>query len=92
MTNYYKRVLLKCKYCKDQFLSSYFLVPKPDGGSNRFIFNLKKLNKFINPPHFKLEDIRSVLSLISPGDFMGCLDLKDAYFVVPIYKEHIYIK
>jgi len=49
---------------------------------------LKKLNKFINPPHFKLKDIRSVLNLLSQGDFMSSLDLKDAYFLVPIYKGH----
>ncbi|XP_015185988.1 PREDICTED: uncharacterized protein LOC107071471 [Polistes dominula] len=52
-------------------------VPKPDG-SNRFIFNLKELNKFIDPPHFKLEDIRSILGLVSLGDFLGTMD-QDAY-------------
>lgn len=82
-----KGAIEECEYCEGQFLSSFFLVPKPDG-SNRFIFNLKELNKFIKPPHFKMEDIRSVIKLVSPKDFMGSLDLKDAYFIVPIYKKH----
>ncbi|XP_056635917.1 uncharacterized protein LOC130444663 [Diorhabda sublineata] len=41
--------------CNGQFLSSYFLRKKPDG-NDRFILNLKKLNTFITPPHFKLKD------------------------------------
>lgn len=72
-----KDAIEHCEYCECQFLSSYFLVPKPDG-SNRFIFNLKKLNKFIKFPHFKLENIRSTLNLISPGYFMDSLDFKNA--------------
>lgn len=38
-----KGAIEPCKPCKNQFLSSYFLVPKPDN-SARFILNLKKLN------------------------------------------------
>lgn len=44
-----KQAVEECNESKGQFISSYFLVPKPDG-SNRFIINLKNLNKFINPP------------------------------------------
>lgn len=82
-----KGAIEECIPCENQFVSRFFLVPKPDG-SFRFIFNLKKLNEYINPPHFKLEDIKVALNLISRGDFMGSLDLKDAYFVVPIFEEH----
>jgi hypothetical protein len=82
-----KGAIEECSECKGQFISSFFLVPKPDG-SNRFILNLRKLNEFIDPPHFKLEDIRSALSLVSRGDFLGSIDLKDAYFLIPIHKGH----
>lgn len=68
-----KRAIEICEHCKGEFISQYFLVPKPDGTS-RCIFNLKELNKFIEPPHFKLEDIRSVISLILVGDYMGSVD------------------
>lgn len=46
------------------------------------------MNKFIDPPHFELEDIRFTLNLLSPGDYMSSLDLKNAYYLVPIYKKH----
>ena len=29
-----------------------------------------------------------VLNCISPGDFMASIDLKDAYFSVPIFQPH----
>lgn len=75
-----------CKPKKGQFLSSYFLVKKPDG-SYRFILNLKKLNKFIKTNHFKLEDLRTAIKLIFPDDFMASIDLEDAYYTVPIYED-----
>lgn len=76
-----------CEDCEGQFISSYFLVPKPDG-SNRFILNLNELNKFIKAPHFKLEDIRSALGLLSLEDFLESIDLKDAYYLMSIFIEH----
>ncbi|XP_020297308.1 uncharacterized protein LOC109861882, partial [Pseudomyrmex gracilis] len=82
-----KGAIEECKECERQSVSSYFLVPKPDG-SHLFILNLRSLNRFINPPHFKLEDIRSALNLVSRGDFLGTLDLRDAYFLVPIHADY----
>ncbi|XP_039303447.1 uncharacterized protein LOC120357343 [Solenopsis invicta] len=35
-----------------------------------------------------MEDIRSVKSLMTQKAFMGSLDLKDAYHVVPVHKDH----
>lgn len=77
----------ECEECDGQFVSSYFLIPKPDG-SSRFIINLKKLNKFIDPCHFKMEDIRAVKSLLTQGAYMCSLDLKDAYFLVPVHEKY----
>lgn len=64
-----KGAIEECAQCKDQFISSYFLVPKPDQ-SFRFIFNLKELNKYIKSTHFKLEDMKTALGLMSREVFM----------------------
>ncbi|XP_074107699.1 uncharacterized protein LOC141532965 [Cotesia typhae] len=78
-----KKAIEKCVACEGQFVSSYFLVAKPDK-SNRFIINLGRLNEFIETTHFKMEDLRAVKNLISQGSYMATLDLKDAYFLVPV--------
>lgn len=57
-----KGAIARCKPCKGQFLSSFSLVDKSNG-EKRFILNLKKLNLFINAPHFKLEDQKTVMRL-----------------------------
>lgn len=53
----------------------------------RFILNLKDLNNYLSPPHFQLEDWRTVVQLMTPGIWMATLDLKDAYLLVPISQE-----
>ena len=68
-------------------MSRNFLVPKSNGTS-RLILNLKKLYDFIETNHFKLEDFRLACKLVSPNWFMGKLDLKDAYYSVPIKKNY----
>lgn len=76
----------------DQFLSSFFLIEKSSGGM-RFIFNLKDLNTYIEPPHFKLEDWRTVVQLMLPNTYMATLDIEDAYLLVPIHPAHrIYLR
>lgn len=71
----------------DQFVSNIFVVPKPDG-SHRLILNLKLFNQFVKVSHFKIEDHRTVARLITPNSFMATIDLKDAYYLVPIKKSH----
>lgn len=75
-----------CCPVEGQFISSYFLIKKPNG-EDRFILNLKKLNTFIQAPHFKLEDYRTVLKLLNKSYFLSKIDLKDAYYLVPIRKK-----
>lgn len=71
---------------KDQFLSSYFLIPKPQG-SSRFILNLKNLNEFMAYVHFKMEDIRTAQRLVSHDTFLANIDLQDAYLLIPIHTQ-----
>lgn len=35
-----------------------------------------------------MEDIRTAIKLISEGSFMSNLDLRNAYFTIPIHPEH----
>ena len=64
-----------------------FLRPKPDS-SFRKILNLKKLNECIEAPHFKMESIKNVLFMIEPGAWMAPVDLKDAFFTIPIHSDY----
>lgn len=73
----------ECKVTKDQFISRIFLTLKPNG-DKRFILNLKPLNKFIRNEHFKMEDYRTACKLIPRDGYLATIDLKDAYFLIPI--------
>ena len=81
-----KGVIEKCYSVKNEYISKIFLVDKPDG-SSRLILNLKKLNNFVETYHFKLEDVRTAQKLMLPRCYMATLDLKDAYYLIPIAKE-----
>lgn len=63
-----------------------FLIPKPNV-STRIILNLKSLNEYIETQHFKLEDNRTARDLIHRDCYMSTLDLKDAYYLVPIIES-----
>ena len=69
-----------------QFVGHLFLRPKKDG-SQRPVFNLKPLNKFVQYEHFKMEGMPMVLDLVQGGSWMTKVDLKDAYFSVRIAKK-----
>jgi hypothetical protein len=66
-----------------QFVGHIFLRPKKDGGM-RPVFNMKALNHHIEYKHFKMENLSMLKNILQKHDFMVKLDLKDAYFCVPI--------
>ena len=70
-----------------RFVSSVFLVNKTDC-SRHPVINLKNLNSFVDVQHFKIEGIHMLRDLLRKGDFMVKLDLKDAYFTVPVWIGH----
>ena len=69
-----------------EFVSQLFAVPKKDGAI-RPIINLKALNHFVEVTHFKMEGIHMLKDLLRQGDFMTKVDLKDAYFMIPIAED-----
>ena len=70
----------------DQLLSRIFLVPKANG-ENRFVPNLSKLNTQIAKVHFKIETLDKVKEILMPNDFMTLIDLRNAFFTIPIHKS-----
>jgi hypothetical protein len=72
--------------CAGQFISNIFVRPKPNG-SLRVILNLKKLNEFVVYEHFKNEHLEFILPLIRENSYFASIDLKDAYFLIPVDDE-----
>ena len=66
--------------------SSFFLVKKRSGGW-RPVIDLSRLNKFVLCPHFKMETLDTVRMSLKKGDWVTSLDLKDAYFHIPIHRN-----
>ena len=83
----HKHVIIPSKHEKDEFVSTIFLTPKKDG-SFRLILNLKKFNHFVRYQHFKMESLKQVIQMMKPGCFMASLDIRDAYYTVPIHSTH----
>lgn len=65
------------------FYSRLFLVPKRDGGW-RPVIDLSNLNKFLETEAFKMETTASIIAALRPGEWTTSIDLKDAYFHIPI--------
>ena len=69
------------------FYSTYFLVPKRDGGF-RPILDLRGLNKFLKVLPFHMLTTAEVRRVILQGEWFTLVDLQDAYFHVPIVPHH----
>ena len=69
------------------YYSMYFLVPKKTGDL-RPILNLKPINHTIHKTSFKMETLQSIILSLQPNDWVVSIDLKDAYFHIPIHPEH----
>ena len=72
---------------QEGYFSMYFLVPKKTGDL-RPILNLKPINHTIQKSTFKMETLQSVIIAIQPGEWLASIDLKDAYFHIPIHPSH----
>ena len=68
------------------FYSRLFLVENASGGW-RPVIDLSHLNEIVQLTRFKMETVASVLLSVREGDFLASLDLKDAYFQIPIHRS-----
>ena len=82
-----KQVVQEVPASTKGFYSNIFMVPKKDGGQ-RPVINLKHLNRFVKSEHFKMEGLHTVKALIQKNDWLAKVDLKDAFFMVPIAQQH----
>ena len=87
-----KGIIERIDHVEGDFLSTIFVRPKKDG-SYRMILNLKKINEFASYYHFKMDTIQTALKLMRAGCFMASVDLKYAYYSVPVaVKDRKYLK
>jgi len=82
-----KGVIQESSKEQGEYISNIFIRPKKNG-SHRLILNLKILNQDIDYHHFKMDTIHTCIDLMTKGCFMASLDLRDAYYSVPIHEAH----
>ena len=82
-----KGIIVESADESDEFISNVFLREKKDG-SYRMILNLKNLNQWVTCHHFKMDTIHTCIRLIKPGCYMASIDLRDAYFSIPVHVNH----
>lgn len=78
-----KGIIQPCEHEPGEYISNIFTRPKKDG-SKRVILNLKPLNKHVRYNHFKMDTIKSCINLVTKNCYMASIDLKDAYYSIPI--------
>lgn len=70
------------------FYSLLFLQPKRDSPDWRPIIDLKPLNQFLEKDKFKMETPDSVRAALRPNMWCTSIDLKDAFFHIPVHPAH----
>ena len=59
-----------------------------NGEKRRLILDLKYINKFLQVPKFKCEDIRLIKDLFNIGDFFFKFDIRSGYHHVDIHPQY----
>ena len=81
-----KNIIEKCDHSPGEIISSIFIRQKKDK-TYRVILNLKEFNNYVEYNHFKMESLQSVLKVMKQGCLMASVDLKDAYYSVPLAND-----
>ena len=71
----------------NDYVSGIFTMTKKDG-NYRMILNVKTFNEFLKFKHCKLDSIEDAFDLITEGCYFGSVDLKDAYYSIPIHEYY----
>ena len=83
-----KNIVAKANVIENNTFVSGVFTRSKNNGSKWMILNLKRLNKFVNCKHLKMESIQVVLELIKTGVYMESINLKYTFYSVPVYKNH----
>ena len=83
-----KQVICESRRERNDYLSNVFTRNKKDGGK-RMILNLKQFNTRITYRHFKMGSINQVIDIIRPNVYMASIDLKDAFYSIPIHHQNV---
>ena len=67
------------------YSNSLFLVAKRSGGK-RPVINLPPLNRIVPNQNFRMESILLLKDILKPNSFLTKIDLKDAFYSIPIAK------
>ena len=82
-----KGVITKCQKEEDDFISTAFIRKKMDG-TFRTILKSKYVNEFVEYKYFKMKSLEDVFKIIKKDVCMASVDLKDAFFTIPVHILH----
>ena len=69
-------------------LNRLFEVPKKDSSTPRLVLDVSYLNRFVTPFRFTMTTVAQVRRTLTRGCFMASIDMKDAYWHVPIHQRY----
>ncbi|KAI8487030.1 hypothetical protein Bbelb_352900 [Branchiostoma belcheri] len=81
-----KGALIPTPSVEGEFLSHLFLVSKKTRGWCPVV-TLRPLNQYVDAPHFKMEGLQDLKSLLIEDDYMAPIDIRDAYFHIPVHES-----
>ena len=82
-----KGVIEETSHLEGEYISSIFVRKKKDN-TYRMILNLKDLNQNIEKKHFKMDTFLSAVNLVKQNCYMASVDLRDAYYTIPISTKY----
>ena len=65
------------------YISTIFLREKK-GNTYRLILNLKNFNRHVTYRHFKMDNLKTTLSMVRKDCYMSSIDLSNAYYSIPV--------